>query len=154
MRGRGEGGARNTCRSVCGDGSDSTASAGDYYVYSCSQYNNAAPAFSKLTGGSNWNLSNECDAGRSLEINQFSSVENGKGGAWLAYSPSPAITIVGATTPPGTVSVDCMLHTDGFQAFYAWSSGGSTTHQISYVANCTAANVAQKRYEGFYSALL
>jgi len=114
--------------------------AGSYYVYACSAYGNAAPAFSELTGGSNWNLSNECSAGRSLEINQYTQVVNGKGSAWLAYSPSPAIAIVGATTPANTVFVDCMLHTDGFQAAYSWSSGGSKG--ISSTYGCNAGTLA------------
>src|SRR5947209_909638 len=108
------------------------ATAGTYFVYSCSNYGNGAPAFTAMTGGSNWNTPNECTAGRSLEINQFSPVENGKGSAWVADSPSPAITIVGATTSANSPIVDCMLHTDGFQASYAWSSGGSRAIDSTY----------------------
>ncbi len=118
-----------------------TASAGTYYVYSCSSYGNGAPAFTSLTGGTNWNLANECGAGRSLEINQYNPAQNGKGSAWVAYSPSPAIAIVGATTPANTVIVDCMLHTDGFQAAYSWSSGGSRS--ISSTIGCSAGSLAQ-----------
>lgn len=99
------------------------AYAGEYYVYSCSSYHNSAPAFAPVTGGANWTTSNECAAGRSLEINQFSAVSRGKSSGWVAYSPSPAIAIVGAATPANTVLVDCTLHTDGFRAFYAWPGG-------------------------------
>jgi len=114
--------------------------AGTYYVYSCSDYGNSAPSFSAKTGGTNWNTPNECPAGRSLEINQFRAVENGSGSAWVAYSPSPAIAIVGATTAANSPLVDCMLHTDGFQAAYAWSSGGSK--QINSTYGCTAGSLA------------
>jgi len=101
----------------------SPAEAGTYYVYACSSYRNSAPAFNKITGGTNWNLANECDAGRSLEINQFTTVSDGRSSAWVAYSPSTPIGIVGAYTPVNTVLVDCTLGADGFYADYAWSSG-------------------------------
>jgi hypothetical protein len=117
-----------------------SAVAGTYYVYSCSDYGNSAPAFTALTGGSNWDTPNECPFGRTLEINQFSPVENGKGSAWLAYSPSPAIGIIGATTSPNTPLVDCMLHTDGFEAHYAWSSGGSQSINPPY--GCSPGSLA------------
>ena len=116
------------------------AAAGSYYVYSCSDYGNSAPSFAAMTGGSNWNTPNECAAGRSLEINQFRAVENGSRSAWVAYSPSPAIAIVGATTSANAPLVDCMLHTDGFQAVYAWSSGGSRPIDSTY--GCNAGSLA------------
>ena len=114
------------------------ARAGTYYVYSCSSYGNAAPAFTAVTGGSSWNLPNECDVGRSLEINQFSSVANGRASAWVAYSPSRAIGIVGAYTPVNTVLVDCTLGADGFQAAYGWSTG---SQKISYINGCGSAGI-------------
>jgi len=113
-------------------GMSGTAIAGSYYVYSCSDFNNNAPAFTSVTGGTNWTTPNECNAGRSLEINDSSAVQNGKGSGWLAYSPSPAIAIVGATTAANSPIVDCMLHTDGFQAVYTWSSGGSKAIDPTY----------------------
>lgn len=116
-----------------------TAVAGTYYVYSCSAYGNSAPSFTALTGGSNWNTPNECAAGRSLEINQFTRVADGHGSGWVAYSPSPAIAIVGATTPPNAVFVDCTLHYDGFRAFFAWSGGGTS---ISSTSGCSPGSLA------------
>jgi hypothetical protein len=116
------------------------AMGGTYPVYSCSDYSKGAPAFTALTGGTQWSTPNQCSAGRSLEINQFSAVEDGKGSAWVAYSPSPAIAIVGATTPANTPLVDCMLHTDGFQAAYAWSGGGSKGIASTY--GCSAGSLA------------
>src|SRR5436305_11269782 len=37
-----------------------SASAGTYFVYSCSDYGNGAPTFAALTGGTNWTTPNEC----------------------------------------------------------------------------------------------
>ena len=110
------------------------AQAGTYYVYSCSSYGNAAPAFTALTGGTNWELPNDCSVGRSLEINQFTTRRrNGKASAWVAYSPSAAIGIVGAYTPVNTVLVDCTSRSGRVYAAYAWSSG---SQRISYINGC------------------
>jgi len=63
---------------------------------------------------------------RSLAIDDPSAgaVNEGHGAHWLATTPSPAITIVGAYTPPYSVLVDCALQSDGFTADYFWSGGG------------------------------
>jgi hypothetical protein len=114
------------------------ARAGTYYVYSCSSYGNTAPAFGSVTGGLNWNLPNECGVGRSLEINQFSTVAEGRSSAWVARSPSPAIAIVGAYTPVNAVFVDCTLGADGFNAAYRWSSG---SERIAYINGCGSAGL-------------
>src|SRR5438270_7849134 len=108
-----------------------TATAGDYYVYACSSYGNTAPAFSPYSNADHLSTANGCmqpapgGGYRSLEISNppNSSVLHGYGANWTAYTPSPALSIVGAYTPINTVFVDCNLHTDGFSAEYLWSSG-------------------------------
>lgn len=114
------------------------AEAGTYYIYSCSSYGNSAPAFTQIAGGANWDLADECDAGRSLEINQFTTVAGGHSSAWVADSPSAAIGIVGAYTPVNTVLVDCTLGADGFYADYAWSSG---SQRIMAPSSCPGGDV-------------
>lgn len=116
--------------------------AGEYYVYACSSYGNTAPAFQSGTNADHLTPANECmqpapgGGYRSLELNNpgpSAPVLHGYGANWTAYSPSPAIAIVGAYTPPNTVFVDCVLHSDGFAADYIWSSG---TQAIDYINDC------------------
>ncbi len=113
-------------------GAPPRATAGDYYVYSCSTYGNTAPAFSPFSNADHMAPANGCmqpapgGGYRSLELNnagQTAPVAYGYGANWTAYSPSPAISIVGAYTPVNTVFVDCNLTSDGFTAEYLWSSG-------------------------------
>src|SRR4051794_14114277 len=78
------------------------AQAETYYVYACSSYGNAAPAFGLYSSAGHLSPANECmqpAAGggyRSLEINDpnQASVLRGYGAIWTAYTPSPAIAIV------------------------------------------------------------
>ena len=108
-----------------------TARAGSYYVYACSSYGNTAPSFSSVTTADHLTPSDACmqpapsGGYRSLEINgtNYDSVLHGYGANWTAYSPSPAISIVGAYTPPNSVLVDCNLSGDGFAAAFFWPSG-------------------------------
>jgi hypothetical protein len=120
------------------------ATAGSYYVYSCSSYGNSAPAFAPYTNADHLTPANGCmqpaPAGgyRSLELNNpgpNAPVLRGYGANWTANSPSPALSIVGAYTPVNTVFVDCYLHTDGFTAQYVWASG---TQQIDHVNGCNS----------------
>lgn len=115
--------------------SASTATAGDYYVYSCTRYGNTAPAFSDFRTGAHLDTANECQrlAG-DLELNNIGgSVAKGYGAGWRAYAP-PGIGIVGAYTPNGDVVVDGNLHGDGFTAQYQWASG---SQPINCVGGCT-----------------
>jgi len=101
-----------------------SAVAGDYYVYACSSYGNTAPVFAGWTDAEHMSTADECmqpattTGYRSLEINNDSGAEvyEGKTAHWIANSPSPAITIVGASTPSYAVLVDCNLQSDGFTA--------------------------------------
>src|SRR3982074_3147352 len=81
------------------------AYAGTYYVFACSGYGNAAPAFSPQSDALHMTTANEClqpgpgGLGRSLEINgpvygNGTSVAKGYGANWTARTPSPAIAIV------------------------------------------------------------
>jgi len=118
------------------------ALAGDYYVYACSYYGNTAPAFTPYTNADHLTPANGCmqpapgGGYRSLEINNpgpSAPVLHGYGANWTANTPSPAIQIVGAYTPPNTVLVDCNLHSDGFTAEYFWAGG---TQSIDYINDC------------------
>ena len=119
----------------------SQAIAGTYLVDECSAYGNTAPIFGSWTDSEHFNTSNECmqggsnGTGRSLEINNSSSatIYQGKSAHWIAYTPSPEISIVSAYTPPGTVLVDCSLQSDGFGAQYFWSGGSQS---IGYTGGC------------------
>jgi hypothetical protein len=121
----------------------STARAGTYFVYACSSYGNTAPSFAPQSTAGHLSPANEClqpglgGGYRSLEINDLNrdAVLHGYGASWTAYSPSPAIAIVGAYTPPNTVYVDCKLAADGFAAAYAWQGG---KQQINYVNGCNS----------------
>jgi hypothetical protein len=98
------------------------ATAGDYYVYSCSSYGNTAPAFSPYSNADHLSTADECmqpapgGGYRSLEINNPPNAPglHAYGANWTATTPSPAIGIVGAYTPINTVFVDCNLNSDGF----------------------------------------
>jgi hypothetical protein len=71
---------------------------------------------------------------RSLELNNAQlPVLRGYGAYWSANTPSPAITITGAYTPPNTVLVDCNLGADGFTARYFWQGD---TQPIKYINDC------------------
>jgi hypothetical protein len=72
---------------------------------------------------------------RSLEINNSPNaiVNKGHTAHWIANSPSPVITIVGAYTPASAVFVDCSLHSDGFTAQYFWGGGAKS---IDYLSSC------------------
>jgi len=117
----------------------SVSLAGDYYIYSCSVYGNTAPAFTSWTDSDHMNNSDECmqpapgGGYRSLEINNSSGslVYQGKSAHWIANSPSPEISIVGAYTPPDAVLVDCNLNSDGFSAQYFWGGGAQTIYYLS-----------------------
>ena len=106
------------------------AGAGTYVMNACSYYGNPAPAFGGTTNGVNWSTPNECNVGRSLEINQAqgSVLQNGRYAGWSASSPSPALAIVHAYTPANTVGVDCSLGVDGFTAAFGWSGGSLGIH--------------------------
>ena len=140
---------------VCGTGvlcallmAAAGARAGDYYVYACSSYGNAAPAFAAYSNADHLSTANDClqpapgGGYRSLEINNppnaYAPVAKGYGANWTAYSPSPAISIVGAYTPVNTVLVDCNLHSDGFTAEFLWSGG---TQAINHVNGCDSSGV-------------
>lgn len=115
--------------------------AGTYYVYACSSYGNTAPAFSSWTDASHFNTANECmqsapnGGGRSLEINNPANgdapVYQGKSAHWIANTPSPDISIVGAYTPPYAVLADCSLQSDGFSAQYFWDGGAQSIGYLS-----------------------
>lgn len=117
--------------------------AGQYYVYACSSYGNTAPAFTPYSTADHLSTADGCmqpavgGGYRSLEINDASGAKvlHGYGANWTAYSPSSALSIVGAYTPLNTVFVDCNLHTDGFTAEYLWSSG---TQAINHVNGCNS----------------
>lgn len=121
----------------------STARAGEYYVYACSTYGNRAPAFTPDSGADHINTADGCmepapNGGyRSLEINNPTNapVVYGRGANWTAYSPSSALSIVGAYTPVNTVLVDCHLHMDGFTAEFLWGGG---TQAIDYINDCNS----------------
>src|SRR5437763_2227369 len=116
-----------------------TASAGTYYVHACSSYGNTASAFTSYSNADHLTPANACmqpaPAGgyRSLEINgdRTVSVLHGYGANWTAYTPSPAITIVGAYTPPNTVFAECNLSSDGFAAAYFWQGGSHGIKPVS-----------------------
>src|SRR5579862_4394938 len=122
------------------------ASAGSYYIYGCSSYGNTAPAFIPFSNADHLSTADECmqpaPGGnyRSLEINNppNAPVAHGYGANWTANSPSPAIAIVGAYTPPNTVFVDCHLHSDGFTAEYFWNGG---TQGIDHTSGCDSTGV-------------
>ena len=114
--------------------SASAATAGDYYVYSCTAYGNTAPAFSDFRTGAHLDTGNECQklAG-DLELNNIGgSVAKGYGAGWRAYAP-PGVGIVGAYTPVNDVVVDGNLRGDGFTAEYQWAGG---TQPITCVGGC------------------
>lgn len=121
------------------------AVAGTYYVYSCSSYGDVAPAFTGWSDSNHLNTANECmqsspnGEGRSLEINNSSSagVFQGHGAHWIANTPSPEITIVGAYTPAYAVLTDCSLQSDGFSAQYFWDGGAQS---ISYLSGFGCGN--------------
>ena len=116
--------------------SASTATAGDYYVYSCSTYHNTAPAFSDFRTGAHLNTANECQrlAG-DLELNNDGgTVLKGYGAGWRAYAPA-GIAIVGAYTPVNDGVVDGKLSSDGFTAEYQWAGGQQA---INCVGGCGA----------------
>src|SRR5436309_8959681 len=89
----------------------STALAGDYYVYSCSTYGNAAPAFVGARTAAHLDTADACMQAASggygsLEINNNGgSVLQGYGAGWKATAP-PGVSIVGASTPVNDVLVD------------------------------------------------
>lgn len=116
------------------------ASAGTYYVYSCSSYGNTAPAFTSWADSNHMNAANECmqasqgGSYRSLELNNpgpNAPVYNGHGAHWIANTPSPDISIIGAYTPPYAVLADCSLQSDGFSAQYFWDGGAQSIGYLS-----------------------
>jgi hypothetical protein len=117
----------------------STALAGDYYVYSCSTYGNAAPAFGGWSTAAHLNTADECmvpasgGGYRSLEINNSGGpVLQGYSAGWKTTTP-PGVSIVGAYTPVNDVIVDGNLSSDGFTAEYQWAGG---TQAINCVTGC------------------
>jgi hypothetical protein len=116
----------------------SVASAGDYYVYSCSGYGNTAPSFVGTRTAANMNTPNACMVHASsgygdLEMNtQGGPVLQGYGATWSATAPA-GISIVGAYTPVNDVVVDGNLSQDGFTAEYQWAGG---TQAITCVTGC------------------
>jgi hypothetical protein len=115
----------------------SGARAGTYLVNSCSAFGNGGSAFGSVASGSNWSPGNLCGSGRSFEINQLNPVVNGSDAGWITYSPSSALQIVHAYTPPNSVLVDCQLNADGFSAGYGWSGGSLSIPGLG----CTPGNL-------------
>ncbi len=101
----------------------SAAGAGTFSLYSCSFYGDAGLAF-QGTATNALKTADECNAGRSFEINQppNTRVLSGYGVDWQTTTPSSAIGIVSVWTPQ--IYVDCTLGKDGFFAEFYWNNGG------------------------------
>jgi len=72
-----------------------SARAGTYVVNACSYFGNPGLVFSSTTNGVNWSPANECNVGRTLELNNSGSGDGTYAG-WVADSPSAALSIVHA----------------------------------------------------------
>ena len=104
------------------------ASAGTYYMYACPDYATAGP-FTWWSNGTNFIRSGECGIRGPTDL----GISRGRSAHLIANSPSPAISITGAYTPPYQVTVDCTLAQNGFSTQYFWSGGARS---IDYLFGC------------------
>ncbi len=100
-----------------------------YWVNSCSLYDNTAPVFSPDEDPSGFTFADGCTPGGgwsdALELEAVHTAV-GSYSEWSAETPSPAIRIIGADTPPqtGNPVVACTLSADGFAAAFFWGDDG------------------------------
>lgn len=111
----------------------SPARADNLWLKSCAGFKNKAPAWGRVQQGSAWSLSNECGAGRSLEILTIkNAVAHGHLAGWYTTAPQ-GVGIDWAQTWNGTPVIACDLASRGYTAFWQTTN---FTKPITYSGYC------------------